>query len=462
MLPPHPISSSGAAVIDIPLTPMTLSRTPIALIDGDPSQTKDLIDGEVNNVDIVFDKELPDELACPCCEQALRLATKAPCGHLYCQECLNGLKNCMVCNAEIPIGSGKLEKNTMRKIQALGVLCSWQDQGCSWRGVLKDLEKHALGCEYREIVCKQGCGQIYAKKNEELHLLEECGRRGVICPDCNKEIPAKAIDVHNKFCGMAIINCPNQCGLENVTRDLAHAHLPLCPKRGNGCPFGEFGCDYAGEKRALQKHISEEPIRHLTYLCDGVVELKMLLTHMQSQMETMTKAMQDLQIKSNILEKLYGSQLVWRIDNFRQKQNEARSGAKSTIFSTPFMSGRHGYKMICSVCPYGDGAARGQYFSIYVAIMRGEFDALLPWPFTHKVTFTLMDQTRINGKANNKTYVVKPITSRENKVFLERPVSERNAAFGAQKFCDLSQLESFIVDDTIFIKVNIDLETERG
>ncbi|CAJ0576180.1 unnamed protein product, partial [Mesorhabditis spiculigera] len=91
--------------------------------------------------------------------------------------------------------------------------------------------------------------------------------------------------------------------------------------------------------------------------------------------------------------------------------------------------------------------------------MRGEFDALLPWPFVHKVTFTLMDQNSFEGNRNNKSYVVKPITSRENRVFLERPVSERNAAFGAQKFCDLAQLESFIVDDTIFVKCSVDLET---
>lgn len=32
--------------------------------------------------------------------------------------------------------------------------------------------------------------------------------------------------------------------------------------------------------------------------------------------------------------------------------------------------------------------------SVFVGIMRGEYDALLEWPFTHKVTITLMDQVR--------------------------------------------------------------------
>lgn len=37
-------------------------------------------------------------------------------------------------------------------------------------------------------------------------------------------------------------------------------------------------------------------------------------------------------------------------------------------------------------------SVRGEYMSAFVSIMRGEYDALLEWPFTHKVVITLMDQ----------------------------------------------------------------------
>ncbi|CAJ0576160.1 unnamed protein product, partial [Mesorhabditis spiculigera] len=363
LLPPRPVTAEQVQSMEAGFAPIAISPappTPAPPIGNNyaaaPAANGQNVDP--NTVDILFEKDLPDELACPRCEQALRSATKLPCGHLYCQECLEGLPKCLVCASDIAPGSGKLDKNTMRKIQGLSVYCSWKDQGCEWKGTLKNLEEHALNCDFHEVVCNNGCGQIYAKKNEEQHLREECGRRGVVCENCSKEIPAKAMEIHRKLCPMARINCPNQCGLEGVTRQEIREHQALCPKRGNGCPFGEFGCNFAGEKESLQKHISQEPIRHLTYLCDGVVELKMLLAHMQVQMETMTGAMQELQLKGDLLEKLYGAQLVWRIDNFRQKLNEAKSGAKSTIFSTPFMSGRHGYKMICSVCPYGDGPGK--------------------------------------------------------------------------------------------------------
>lgn len=55
------------------------------------------------------------------------------------------------------------------------------------------------------------------------------------------------------------------------------------------------------------------------------------------------------------LEKLYGAQCVWRLDNFAARREEAQAGKKTTIFSPPFLTHRHGYKMVVSACLNGDG-----------------------------------------------------------------------------------------------------------
>lgn len=72
-------------------------------------------------------------------------------------------------------------------------------------------------------------------------------------------------------------------------------------------------------------------------------------------MERMGRKMEELSSKTEALEKLYGAQLLWKIDNYTQKFNEAKAGAKTTVFSPPFLTGRHGYKMAMSACLYGDG-----------------------------------------------------------------------------------------------------------
>lgn len=104
--------------------------------------------------------------------------------------------------------------------------------------------------------------------------------------------------------------------------------------------------------------------------------------------------------------------------------------------------------------------ARGKHLSVFVCICKGEYDALLLWPFSHRVTFTLVDQCQDPEARRNVTYSVKPNTCKENKAFLGRPSGERNASFGAQKFCDLAVVDTldYIRDDALFIKVNIDMD----
>ena len=60
-----------------------------------------------------------------------------------------------------------------------------------------------------------------------------------------------------------------------------------------------------------------------------------------------------LQVTS--LEKLYGAQLVWKIEGYEEKMKESKAGQKPTIFSPPFLTGRHGYKLAMSASLYGDG-----------------------------------------------------------------------------------------------------------
>jgi TNF receptor-associated factor 4 len=98
--------------------------------------------------------------------------------------------------------------------------------------------------------------------------------------------------------------------------------------------------------------------------------------------------------------------------------------------------------------------------SLYVCICKGDFDSLLSWPFNNKIVFTLLDQSKNVLEQRPMAYIIKPNTCKENLSFLGRPFAERNASFGAQKFVELDLLNSFdyIIEDTIFIKVEISFE----
>ena len=107
---------------------------------------------------------------------------------------------------------------------------------------------------------------------------------------------------------------------------------------------------------------------------------------------------------------------------------------------------------------YNFFSARGKFLSIFICICRGEHDALLTWPFVHRISFSLVDQCQDPKARRNVSYTIKPNIIKDNKAFLGRPVGERNASFGAQKFVELEVLKTmdYVRDDCVFIKCEID------
>lgn len=128
----------------------------------------------------------------------------------------------------------------------------------------------------------------------------------------------------------------------------------------------------------------------------------------------------------------------------------AHSAQLSTLFATVALSLQDELLL--------DFSARGKFMSVFVSIIRGEYDAILPWPFHHKITLSLLDQCDNPDERKNVNFVIKPNTRLENKCFLARPDKDRNASFGAQNFLELDAINQFtyIKDDTIFIGVQVD------
>ncbi|KAM4020484.1 TNF receptor-associated factor 2 isoform 1-T6 [Anomaloglossus baeobatrachus] len=144
---------------------------------------------------------------------------------------------------------------------------------------------------------------------------------------------------------------------------------------------------------------------------------------------------------------------VWKITEFAKKRQDAIAGRCPAMFSPPFYTSKYGYKMCLRIYLNGDGTGRGTHLSLFFVVMKGPSDALLRWPFNQKVTLMLLDQ-------NNREHVIDAFRPDTTSSSFQRPVSEMNIASGCPLFCPLSKLESknsYIREDTIFIKVIVDL-----
>ena len=165
---------------------------------------------------------------------------------------------------------------------------------------------------------------------------------------------------------------------------------------------------------------------------------------------------QDLQIQ--MLEATsYNGVYVWKIDQYSRRFQEAVSGRTPSIYSPPFYVGRFGYKVCARLYPNGDGIGKGTHMSLFFVIMRGEYDALLPWPFVQKVHFRLIDQDGIRDASD--AFRPEPHSSS-----FKRPTSDMNTASGCPTFIPQAGLREggYVRNDTMFVKVSVDITNLRG
>ena len=148
----------------------------------------------------------------------------------------------------------------------------------------------------------------------------------------------------------------------------------------------------------------------------------------------------------------YDGKLLWKITEFARKRNEAVSGQQVSFFSPCFYTSRYGYKMCARIYLNGDGMGRGTHISVFFVVMRGQYDAILRWPFRQKVTFMLFDQ-------DNVQHVIEAFRPDPNSPSFQRPRRETNIASGCPMFCSLTELNNhaYVRDDTMFLKIIVDI-----
>lgn len=114
---------------------------------------------------------------------------------------------------------------------------------------------------------------------------------------------------------------------------------------------------------------------------------------------------------------------------------------KDVWYSQPFYSGPEGYKMCLSVNANGDGKSAGTYVSVFVYLMRGEYDANLTWPCRGNVTFLLVKKSGSSGVKNTSD-----IGNSTNGTSMRVIMEERSSAgWGFPEFIPHFEVEPYYV-----------------
>jgi len=116
--------------------------------------------------------------------------------------------------------------------------CKYKNEGCNWKGLLKDLNYHLdnncpkekVNFVYKE--CKEKINRDYLDKHKLI-----CNYRKILCEDCKMEICFIYLNEHRKKCPKFKIFCYQNCDLY-LERRYIEQHIK------EDCPNTIFNCDF--------------------------------------------------------------------------------------------------------------------------------------------------------------------------------------------------------------------------
>ena len=71
--------------------------------------------------------------------------------------------------------------------------------------------------------------------------------------------------------------------------------------------------------------------------------------------------------------------------------------SNSVWWSQPFYNRDKGYKLLLRVYANGGGPGKGTHLSLFVNLLKGEYDDKLQWPFNANITVQLLNWSGDNG-----------------------------------------------------------------
>ena len=128
------------------------------------------------------------------------------------------------------------------------IKCSFSES-CNEDDIIlrKDIEDHKRECDFRPYQC------------------EHCGHNGTyISMSGNGQFWTLSGPNHYDQCEQYPLQCPNECGTENIKRKDMKTHREMCPLELLDCPFQQVGCS-AGKilRKDVDSHCKDNIQTHL-------------------------------------------------------------------------------------------------------------------------------------------------------------------------------------------------------
>ena len=191
-------------------------------------------------------------------------------------------------------------------------------------------------------------------------------------------------------------------------------------------------------------------------------QLLKISDNLQTVQQSLTQhavVIDEVRLRQDVLDvKTTNGVFIWKIPDIRRRYRDALDGRTISLYSPPFLTSPHGYRMCVRTYLNGDGIGKGTHMSIFFVLMRSEHDRLLSYPFEQSVQFTLINQAEPRASITD-TFILN-LSSPS----FQKPQTDMNVACGFPKFAHHSVFcdKAFTRGDVIFIKCQVEKEVHVG
>ena len=329
------------------------------------------------------------------------------CGAHFCHGCIATVseqgKACPLCQDKD--FTTMLDKALRREILELEVSCTFKSEGCVWRGKLRELERHTdVGtglCEYVLVACKWKCGEMVQKRALGEHERKECPNRPwymgfddsqvrQLAERVNKleEVNAalkdevRAIKGENAKLKGDVEELSTQACLrkEKIASKLSSVFAEIQKvKNENMCLREEMAQLTATlkQKTNYEQNYMQREVDERESVCESDVTIQC-----SSPVNSDTDSVLSMESTSRSIAPF----------SFTMKSFEHRKRQKVIWFSPAFYTHSCGYKMQLRVDANGTQDGENTHTSVFVYLMKGDFDDELSWPFRGQVTVRILNQ----------------------------------------------------------------------
>ena len=372
----------------------------------------------------------PKSLECPIC--LLTLCDPhviSCCGNEFCQVCIERVKRdgkpCPLCNEQ---GfSTMLHKKLLREVNALVIRCPQREMGCDWKGELGHVQSHlCMTCRYITVPCTYHCGAELQRRQLAEHERD-------FCP--NRPVEMQVASLAQKLESILLSN-------QLLRKELAEV------KQAHRDEIKRIQIEHQQELEGVKKKYNEV-IKHSELQRQDVMKAIDVMKGYNVQPDESLKdeLKTELREEMKLLVERENRSLSLRtiplpLPPFYFTLNNTEHYKKKNFcwYSNPFYSQPGGYKVVIAVYPNGRGRALGSHLSVFVNVIRGEFDDHLEWPCSGAVTLEAWKQTACQWTYRRSI----PLCPARDEEYVQKPVNfRRNRGMGILEYIQHSELPDF-------------------